>query len=169
MKEVLLEGLLVAALGAAFAFAANGISPRGLKLTRNYFPGEEIPGVPVLRATGPRSGSGTNSLAASGSEELAARLKAKGLQLLEGAEVEKLFRDPRYEQGQIIFLDARNSQHYQEGHIPGAYEFDHYHALDYLPAILPLCQSAQQIIVYCSGGDCEDSQFAAITLRDDVQ
>jgi rhodanese-related sulfurtransferase len=29
-----------------------------------------------------------------------------------------------------------------------------------------LCQSAQKIVIYCNGGNCEDSQFAALTLRD---
>ena len=36
--RVLLEAALVAVVGAAFAFAANRISPRGLALARNYFP-----------------------------------------------------------------------------------------------------------------------------------
>ena len=37
-KKVLWEGLLVAVIGSAFAFAANEISPRGLRLTTDYFP-----------------------------------------------------------------------------------------------------------------------------------
>jgi rhodanese-related sulfurtransferase len=29
-----------------------------------------------------------------------------------------------------------------------------------------VCLAAEKIVVYCAGGDCEDSRFAAILLRD---
>ncbi len=159
MKKVLLEAALVALVGAALAFVANAISPRGLKLTRDYFPGavQHLP-APV---------AGTN--APSPQALVAARLQAKGLQLAEHSQVLQLFHDPRYEQELVIFIDARpeEDQHgYEEGHIPGAYHFDHYHFEKYLPTLLPLCQAAQQIVVYCNGGDCTDSESAAIYLRD---
>jgi len=32
--------------------------------------------------------------------------------------------------------------------------------------VLGACQNAEKVVVYCNGGDCEDSQFAAVTLRD---
>jgi len=32
--------------------------------------------------------------------------------------------------------------------------------------VLPVCQAAEQIVVYCNGGDCDDSESAAILLRD---
>ena len=78
----------------------------------------------------------------------------------------QFFGDPRREQDQIVFIDARDDQHYQAGHIPGAYQFDHYHAENYLATVMPLCQGAQQIVVYCNGGECEDSEFAATMLKD---
>jgi len=39
VKKVLLEAALVGLVGAALAFVANGLSPQGLKLGRDYFPG----------------------------------------------------------------------------------------------------------------------------------
>jgi rhodanese-related sulfurtransferase len=30
--------------------------------------------------------------------------------------------------------------------------------------VLPVCQTADQIVVYCNGGGCEDSEFAAVIL-----
>jgi len=87
---------------------------------------------------------------------------------METAAVSTLFRDPRVQDGLIVFIDARNTQHFQEGHIPGAYEFDHYRPEQSLPEVMPVCQTAEQIIVYCTGGDCEDSQFAALFLRDSL-
>jgi rhodanese-related sulfurtransferase len=93
-------------------------------------------------------------------------LREQGLQVVEGDEAARLFRDPRHELDQIVFIDARDDQHYEAGHIPGAYEFDHYHAEKYFASVFPVCLQAQQVVVYCHGGDCEDSKFAAIILRD---
>lgn len=162
MKRVLLEALVVAALGAIVAFAANGLSPRGLKLTQDYFHGETLP---ISRAGTNRTdiaSARTNSA----TDPVIARLKEKGLQVVDSDQALKLFHDPVYQQGGIVFIDARNDEHYQSGHIPGAYQFDNYHPENYMGAVFPVCQAAQKIIVYCNGGNCEDSQFAALTLRD---
>ena len=152
-------------IGVLFAFAANAISPRGLVLARNYYPGAARSSVPTAAATHPTPRPGGAPVAAP-SELLAARLQAEGLQLVDGNQAAQLFRDPRYEQELIVFIDARDDRHYQNGHIPGAYQFDHYHPENYLASALPACQSAERIVVYCTGGECEDSEFTAITLRD---
>lgn len=162
MKRVLLEALLVAAIGAVIALGANALSPRGLRLTQDYFHGETVP-VPRVKT------SGTNVIAASTNsapDPVIARLKEKGLQVVNGEQAAELFHSPLYQQGAIIFIDARNDEHYQGGHIPGAYQFDNYHPENYMGTIFPLCQSAQKIVIYCNGGNCEDSEFAALTLRD---
>jgi rhodanese-related sulfurtransferase len=87
------------------------------------------------------------------------------LQLVDGDQAVKLFHDPRFKQNGIVFIDARDESHYQEGHIPGACEFDPYHPDKYLGTILTICRAAEQIVVYCTGGDCDDSETAAILLR----
>lgn len=150
MKTVFVESFVLALLGAVLAFTANGISPRGLKLTRDYFPSSQV-----------TSTSLSNALPAQ-------KLRDKGLQVIETDAVSKLFRDPRAQDGRIVFIDARNTRHFEEGHIPGAYEFDHYRPEEYLPKVMPVCQTAEIIVVYCTGGDCEDSEFAAIFLRDSL-
>jgi rhodanese-related sulfurtransferase len=163
-KAVLIEALLVVVFGLLLALAANALSPRGLRLTRNYFP--EFTPPPV------RSTNGTNSVVttANGSAATAnatiQRLRQRGLQLVTSNEVVELFRDPRYEQGSVVFIDARDDQHYTMGHIPGAWQFHHYRAENYLPTIMPVCLNALQVVVYCTGGECEDSEFAAVMLRD---
>ena len=35
-----------------------------------------------------------------------------------------------------------------------------------MPTVLPMCLSAQKVVVYCNGGACEDSELAAVMLRD---
>jgi rhodanese-related sulfurtransferase len=162
VKRVLLEALLVAAVGAIVAFGANALSPHGLRLTKDYFHGETHPVSRMITNQTSAMAAGTNAAP----DPVVARLKEKGLQVVNGEQAAELFRDPLYQQGAIIFIDARNDEHYQGGHIPGAYQFDNYHPENYMGAVLPICQSAQKIVIYCNGGNCEDSQFAAQTLRD---
>ena len=165
--NILLEALVVLAAGIAVALVANQISPRGLVLARNYFPQGIKAHAPMATGTGAPGGmSNTNPAAISPAQLLAARLREQGFQLIDGRQVAQLFHDPRFQQGNILFVDARDEPHYREGHIPGACEFDPYRLEKYFAAVFPLCQAAEKIVVYCNGGDCDDSEFAAITLRD---
>lgn len=156
MKNIFLEAALAAAAGALLAFAANALSPRGLDLARDNFPAR--PSVPALwpAANNPNV---TPS-------EVAQRLRAEGLGFAQSNEVAQLFHDPRCEQGLVVFVDARGDEAYQGGHIPGAYQFDRYYPDKFVGTIVPVCSSAQKIVVYCHGGNCEDSEFAAVMLSE---
>jgi rhodanese-related sulfurtransferase len=173
VKCVLLEALLVATLGLAFALGANALSPRGLRLNRNYFPtaaAGRTSAPPPAKPAQIERGQTTNALAGAdftGALSAAVRrLQEHGLQPMGSNAIVQLFQDARYEQGLVVFVDARDDAHYQAGHIPGAWQFDHYRAENYLGKVLPVCLNAQQVVVYCTGGECEDSEFAAIMLRD---
>lgn len=154
----------MAVVGAVLAFAANALSPRGLQLTKNYFPGTSL--------TSPTPAPGTNVTVAAKTnsplELLSARLRDNGLQLADSNQVIQFFHDPHHEQAGVIFIDARDDEHYRTGHVPGAYHFDRFHPENYLTNVLPVCQAAQQIVFYCNGGDCDDSEHAAIMLRDSL-
>jgi rhodanese-related sulfurtransferase len=76
----------------------------------------------------------------------------------------QLFLDPQREQEAILFVDARDDRHFEEGHIPGAYQLDRYYPEKHLPVVLPACLRAVKVVVYCAGGTCEDSEFAALSL-----
>lgn len=151
-KTVVLEAIILAIAGLLFALAANALSPRGLRLGRNYFPGLS-PSQPAVASAG-----ATNSLQTT--------LQQLGLNLASSNEVAQLFRDPGYEQGLIVFVDARADHAYELGHVPGAWQLDRYRPEGYLPQVLPVCMTAQTVVVYCTGGSCEDSEFAAVMLRD---
>jgi len=166
VKRVLQEGALVAVIGAALAFAANGLSPHRLELARNYFPGTKLtPPAAVTSTNLTGAATPTNN---SPLELLSARLRENGLQLADSNQVMQLFRDPRREQDGVVFIDARDDEHYRAGHIPGAYHFDRFHPENYLTNVLQVCLTAQQIVFYCNGGDCDDSEHAAIMLRDSI-
>jgi rhodanese-related sulfurtransferase len=162
------ETVLVMLIGVAFALAANALSPRGLKLARNYFPGaEKLAAIAV--ATSALSNAAPASAATpavSPVDDTLRRLEGRGLQLVNSNAVMELFKDLRYQQGLIVFVDARDDEHYSGGHIPGAWQFNHYRPEAHLPTVLPTCMIAQKVVVYCTGGHCEDSEFAAVMLRD---
>ena len=165
IRTIVAEAAIVVIVGLGVGLAANELSPRGLALSRNYFPGGTNPlpaaPAPVPVVTGP---AGTNEPPEAA--QISERLREKGLQELKRSQVETLFRDPRSRDGRIVFVDARNPDDYQDGHIPGAYALDPYHPEKELGTTLPVCQAAEEVVVYCTGGDCEDSDTAAILLRD---
>lgn len=168
MRNIFWEGLIVGLLGTVIAFLANAISPRGLELGRDYFPNDRrTPATPLVAVSNaaPKSLTGSNA-AQSSLERLAARFRQEGLQLADSNQATNLFNNPKYAQGLVVFVDARNDEHYLAGHIPGAYQLDHFRVQDYIATTLPVCQVAEQIIVYCNGGDCDDSENTAIFLRD---
>ena len=158
LVQVVVEGIGVLVLGGAFALIANQLSPRGLTLSRDYFPSSlaavatNAVAAPVVSTLPPPP------------DPISARLQAKGLQPVDLATVEALFKEPRYAAGLVVFIDARNEFVYQIGHIPGAHVFDHYRPEQHFAAVVTVCAPAEQIVVYCTGGDCEDSEFAAIML-----
>jgi rhodanese-related sulfurtransferase len=171
--RVVLEAVVVVLAAAAFGFGANQISPRGLKLARNYFPGGSENTVAPLRNPGasPLPAAGAAKTNQEGNQELTPndvdqRLKDKGLQPVSRAKVLALFHDPRYQEGPIVFVDARTGEHYEDGHIPGALQLDPYHPEQQMSSVLTACQAAEEVVVYCAGGDCEDADTTAILLRE---
>jgi rhodanese-related sulfurtransferase len=163
---ILLEAVTVAVAAAGFAFAANEFSPRGLTLARDYFPGESSPSHFPPKVSPPTAGNLASTNQNSITAPIGQRIKEKGLQPIDRAQTERLFQDPRYAQGLVVFVDARDEDHYTQGHIPGSYPLDRYHPENDLSAVLTPCQNADQVVVYCAGGDCDDADYAALLLRD---
>jgi rhodanese-related sulfurtransferase len=159
-RGLVVEASFLVAAGLIFSLAANALSPRGLSLARDYFKLSAPLGTPA-RAT---NTSVSAPATAAPEDEVGKRIQERGLAVIDRAGVETLFHDPQYEQEAIIFIDARDDRHYEQGHIPGAYQFDRYYPERYLPVVLPACQNASRIVVYCTGGKCEDSEFAAGAL-----
>jgi len=166
--KLLPETLVVAGLGVAFGLLANAVSPRGLALGQNYFPGSAsappVTATPNVSSNAPVANTST-SPTETAEAAVFARLQSKGLQPATLAEVQQLLADPRFALDQIVVLDDRDHE-YAEGHIPGAYQFFHYRAPEFLPTLLPVLMAAEKIVVYCGGGSCEDSEFAALMLAE---
>ena len=95
--------------------------------------------------------------AAPASATTAASNAEPAFQEISAAEVLALLNEPGAQVGQFVFIDARNDEHFREGHIPGAVQCDPWHVEDYSATALPRCYGAEKIVVYCTGGTCEDS------------
>ena len=171
MKEVtrtLLEFVVVGVAGLVLGLSVNAINPDGLILSRDYF---EKPKNAVANGgsdggveNDPRGGSSTNEIPTE--DSLFDYLRELGLQPITHEETVALFQDPFYDDGVSIIIDARNDALYTASHIPGAYQLDHYRMERYIDAVLQACAGAEKIVVYCGGGKCEDSEFAAFDLFD---
>jgi len=179
MKKVVLEGILIAFIGGLLALAGNAISPRGISLTQDFFHAGDRPRVTVsavtpTASTNASTSASTNTVGAvqasatPASNDLAATLKQEGLGLANTDRAIELFNDPRRLQNQVVFIDARHDEEYRSGHIPGAYQFDYYYASKFLGTLIPVVQQAELIVVYCNGGDCTDSHYAALELANIV-
>jgi rhodanese-related sulfurtransferase len=184
MKEparTLLEAALVAAVALGGGLCANAVHPDGLSLGRDYFrtaapeapapaPAVEASPVPaplidsahaepVVPDVAPATGPGAPESA------VLQRLHARGLQVLSLAEARATFEDPAYAAGAYVFVDARGDDDYRAGHVPGAFQYDRFHPERHINELLPACHAALQVVVYCLGGECEDSEFAALDLQ----
>lgn len=138
----------VSFVGIALGLFANFLSPRGLELGKDYFPPAPVPAIPPSAAAGvPPVPVHEFSSVATG-------------------DLEEMLGDARFVTRRFLLIDARSDAHYREGHIQGALQFDHFQAQQYLGTVIPACQAAERIVIYCTGGACEDSIFAARMLRD---
>jgi rhodanese-related sulfurtransferase len=66
-----------------------------------------------------------------------------------------------------LFVDAREAEEYETGHIEGAIllPFDYFD--EYWPEVEPLMPVDTPIVVYCSGSECESSLNLARVLVED--
>ncbi len=69
-----------------------------------------------------------------------------------------------WRKGAAVFVDARESFFFEEGHIPRAINVPASKITGKNLPALPV-DPAASVIVYCSGGDCEDSRIVARALR----
>jgi rhodanese-related sulfurtransferase len=61
-------------------------------------------------------------------------------------------------------LDARTSDEYEAGHIPGAMLCDYFELGYYLDIVLPRLNPDEEIGIYCTGPSCDDSEMLAREL-----
>jgi len=165
--QSILEFVVITAVGSAIGLAVNGLSGRGVSLTKDYFPSVHAASKPAsveARPAATRPATAPHPQSTDPYQAAAQALRRHGLQPISHDQVVALFNDPLYRENVYLFVDSRDDQNYSRGHIPGALQLDHYRIEHYINQVWPLCQQALKIVTYCNGGDCEDSQFAATDL-----
>ena len=177
LRQTLLEMLTLAAVGLVLASASNGLRAKGaLSLGKNYFyiaeaspslTAESAPQRAAVSTEGNDAPDGTNATSTAGSSSADDTAPAAatgspehakhGFQEIDYAGVVQIMNDPDTESGLNVFVDARNDHNFEEGHIPGALQCDHYNIDEYWDAVEPAVMGAMKVVVYCGGGDCIDS------------
>ena len=66
--------------------------------------------------------------------------------------------------GNVIFVDARDLEYYQEGHILGAWNSDNFSELIF--KLDSLQGKDENIVTYCDGDECGSSEDLAYDLQD---
>jgi rhodanese-related sulfurtransferase len=177
VKRILSEFLAVAALALIIGLTANAASPKGLRLTKNYFLKPVLPPVdtrptdtrprepgPTTLPTQPATGPAEELT----EDQIIQNLRNAGFNAIYHHEVVEIYESPYYRDGLYMIVDARSERLYPEGHIPGAYHLYSFYADQYIDTVMKAYNlaeglQAEKIVVYCNGGKCEDSEF---TVRD---
>ena len=154
VKAILTECLGVLTVGLLFALVANQVSPRGLRLGRDYF-GRSSPS--VAQADGGVHGPSVAD------RPSIAPLPERWPEW-SADEVLRALRDEGSHPGRVAFVDARKESVFTEGHIPGAHPLDRFYPETQLPQVVLAALSVEVVLVYCNGGTCEDSHYAAHQL-----
>ena len=172
IRKAAIEIVILAIVAVALGFTANGVRAKGsVDLEKNYFSvGWEIVNdrvkepTPRAEVSGPMQEAGESQ----GHQLVAApptpcEKKSKHpehpYQVISFEDVVAVFNDPKTAMGANVFVDARAAVVYEDGHIPCAVQADAYEIADCIDDLLDHVLGAEKVIVYCNGGDCEDSIF----------
>lgn len=169
IRKTAIEVLLLAVLATVIGFTANAVRASGsIKWSKNYFDKGTPRGVP--KSAEPRP---SPSQATEGDTNQSASPKAPsdgngtptgpglehGYQVVRFQEVVEILNDPATEDGLNVFVDARHTETFEEGHIPGAHQCFPFEIEKCIDELMEHAEPADKVIVYCNGGDCEDSVF----------
>ena len=166
MRRTFLEAVVFLAAACIVALTVNARRGNGLTLSRNYFPPIQAP---------PQQHPGTTNVVAD-SDPGATEPDAAEPEFIDGYQAISLqqthaYYEQMYDQGDasIVFIDARADEPYQECRIPGAIQFNYYHPENYVSEVQCYASAAETVIIYCNGGDCEDSRLASQYLTTELE
>jgi rhodanese-related sulfurtransferase len=168
-RRTIIEALILAAVSLVLGLGVNAVNDEGVIIFRQNFPKLPIASIQTTQpstSTAPASTVAANAPSAGGSDltrEADARLMAAGINIARYEDLKALLSDQLFNVTKHL-IDARDDEHYQQGHIAGAHQLFPYQIDRFLPGLLPLLLPAEKVIIYCNGGDCVDSESTAIEL-----
>lgn len=137
-QKTIKETVILVGVSVALALVVNTFSPKGIALVGQW---DTAKGVIAANPTGAAEGK---------PQEIDRVALAKDI----------------FDKSDVLFVDARSSESYEDGHIQGAIslpvgEFD-----DRIESFLNRYPPDQPMVTYCSGRTCEDSHHLAQFLSD---
>jgi rhodanese-related sulfurtransferase len=135
-RKTIKEIIILVGVAVALAFVANTFSPRGIALVGRWD-----------AAKGVITANPKNTV-------------DFGISEIHQVEVAKQI----FDKGEVLFVDARSQQNYEEGHIPGAVSLPLGRFDEQIESFLNQYPPDQPIVTYCSGRTCEDSHNLARML-----
>jgi len=163
--RTILQVVLLGAVALVLGAVANSVRGSGsLKWTKNYFDrGEAVvpaPEADISPAETPQP-STEDDVVETDAQETAPKsaLPAHNFNTISLEEVIRVFESPDTANGLNVFIDARTENAFKEGHIPGAIQCFPFAIEECIDEVLQYATAAFKIVVYCTGGDCEDSIF----------
>ena len=136
MRKTVIEAISLTVLATVLAFGVNSLSPKGISLVGTWYDNRD-----KIELDEPPSYDATTDT------------------LLTMNQAFNLW------QNSGIFIDTREPDEYEEGHIPGALNLPFEQWDDYWYLVEPYLDVDSELILYCGGLDCELSLFAARELQ----
>ena len=132
------EIIILLVVSIALAMLVNFLSPGGIALVGQW---DTSQGVITANPTGAAEGK---------PEEIDTVARAREI----------------FDKGDVLFVDARSQDNYEDGHIPGAISLPVGRFDDRIESFLNRYSSDLPVATYCSGRTCEDSHDLAQFLSD---
>jgi len=159
MRTVILPAVVILLIGTLMGMGFNTLrTDVSINAQRNYF---KIASAPSVTSTGGESATAAAPSVSDSSESginnpFASVSLDEMIEIVNGEEILN---------GEIVIVDARDDDHFAEGHLPGAFQIYNYNVDRDFGVVLPYLDAAEQVVVYCGGGECEDSIFLATELQ----
>lgn len=87
-------------------------------------------------------------------------VKSQGFAVLTSADMKRILGCNTH-----VLIDARPSADFDAGHLPGAIPLPREDVVELFPQVQLLCAKDNPVVVYCSGGSCDDALVIARFLR----
>jgi len=165
LKQSIFEALALLVLACVVGLAFNARRSAGLVLTRDYFP---VLTDPRGGQADPEAGDSADPRGGLSGPPISndAQLPQHGFNVVSLSEALEYYS---HGESSIVFIDARDDATYEKCHIPSAIQFDYYRPDDYIDNVRDFAADAEIVIIYCNGGECEDSIQTARYLTEEIE
>ena len=166
IRKTFLEMVVLGVAGLSLGAAANAVRGSGsLQWNKAYF-AEAQSQADRDQATKSGSASEKDKSQRVGQNDSATQPAKHPYTAITVDEIVDIVGDPDYDRGRYVFVDARNQKSFAEGHIDGAIRCYHYELDSCIDQLLEVALGAEKVIVYCNGGQCDDSKYMCRELID---